>query len=122
MLHLFVNIDRWNELPKSYQSIVRTAAAMASVDMQAHYDHGNPAALRRLVAGGAILKPFSKEVLDACFKAANDTYAETSAKNADFKKIFDSIKAFRAEEYLWYQVADATFDSYMATQQRAGAL
>ncbi|CAN5134627.1 TRAP transporter substrate-binding protein [soil metagenome] len=122
MLHLFVNIDRWNELPKSYQSIVRTAATMASVDIQAQYDPGNPAALRRLVAGGAILKPFSKEVLDACFKAATDTYAETSAKNADFKKVFDSIKAYRAEEYLWYQVADATFDSYMASQQRAGAL
>jgi TRAP-type mannitol/chloroaromatic compound transport system substrate-binding protein len=60
--------------------------------------------------------------MDACFKAANDTYAETSAKNADFKKVYDSVKAFRGEEYLWFQVADGTYDNYMAAQQRAGAL
>jgi TRAP-type mannitol/chloroaromatic compound transport system substrate-binding protein len=122
MLHFFINIDRWNELPKSYQSIVRTAAALANVDMIAHYDAGNPAALRRLVAGGAVLKVFNKEVLDACFKAANDTYAETSAKNADFKKVYDQVKAFRNEEYLWMQLTDGAYDNYMWGQQRAGLL
>jgi TRAP-type mannitol/chloroaromatic compound transport system substrate-binding protein len=122
MLHFFINIDRWNELPKNYQSIVRTAAGLANVDMMAHYDAVNPAALRRLVAGGAVLKPFSKEVMEACFKAANDTYAETSAKNADFKKVYEAVRAFRGEQYLWQQVADGTYDNFMGAQQRAGAL
>jgi TRAP-type mannitol/chloroaromatic compound transport system substrate-binding protein len=122
MLHFFMNIDRWNELPKSYQSIVKTAAALANVDMLAHYDAVNPAALRRLVAGGAVLRPFSKDIMDACFKAANETYAETGAKNADFKKAYEAVKAFRGEEYLWNQVADGSYDNYMATQQRANAL
>ena len=45
MLHFFINLDQWNALPKAYQSIVTTAAAMANVDMQAHYDAVNPGAL-----------------------------------------------------------------------------
>ena len=122
MLHFFINKDKWNSLPKAYQSIVATAAAMANSDMLAHYDAVNPAALRRLVAGGAILRPFSPEVMDACFKAANLTYEETSAKNADFKKVYEAMKAFRGEENLWFQVADGSYDNYMQAQQRAGAL
>jgi TRAP-type mannitol/chloroaromatic compound transport system substrate-binding protein len=122
MLHFFINKDKWNSLPKAYQSIVTTAAAMANGDMLAHYDSVNPAALRRLVAGGAVLRPFSQEILQACFKAANDTYAETSAKNADFKKVYEAMKAYRGEENLWFQVADGTYDNFMQAQQRAGAL
>ena len=58
--------------------------------MQAKYDALNPPALKRLVAAGAQLRPFSPEILQACCKAARELYAETSAKNANFKKIYDS--------------------------------
>ena len=59
MLHFLINIEKWNALPKTYQAIVTAAAAYANVSMQARYDAQNPAALRRLVAGGAQLRPFS---------------------------------------------------------------
>ncbi len=39
--------------------------------------------------------------------------AETSATNADYKKVWDSIVAFRSDEYLWWQVAEYTYDSFM---------
>mgnify|MGYP006164711489 CR=1 FL=1 len=51
--------------------------------------------------------------MEACYKATNDTYAEVSAKNADFKKVYDSMAAFRANEYQWWQVAELGFDSFM---------
>ena len=35
----------------------------------ASYDHKNPAAIKRLVAGGAQLKPFSQEILQAAYDA-----------------------------------------------------
>ena len=81
--------------------------------MQAKYDAQNPAALKRLVAGGAKLRPFSQAIMDACFKAANEVYAETSATNADFKKVYDAIVAFRNDQYLWWQVAEYSFDTFM---------
>lgn len=81
--------------------------------MTAKYDARNPAALRRLVAAGAQLRPFSQEIMEAALKASNETYDEISAKNPDFKKLYDSCKAFRNEEYLWWQVAEYTFDNFM---------
>ena len=52
MLHNFINLDKWNALPPAYKSIIRTASSMANEWMQAKYDAGNPAALKRLVARG----------------------------------------------------------------------
>ena len=31
--------------------------------------------------------------MEACFNAANELYAEISAKNADFKKVYDDVDA-----------------------------
>ncbi len=121
-LHLFVNLDLWNGLPPAYQAAVKTAAAAVNVDMQAQYDALNPVALRRLVSAGAQLRAFSPEILSACFDAAEKTYAEISAKNADFKTLLNSLKAFRNEENLWFQIADGTYDNFMFSQQRAGKL
>jgi TRAP-type mannitol/chloroaromatic compound transport system substrate-binding protein len=45
-----------------------------------------------------------------------------SAASADFAKVYEAVKAFRGEEYLWFQLTDGTFDSFMMAQQRAGAL
>ena len=52
-------------------------------------------------------------MMDACYTAANELYTETSAKNPDFKKILDSVMAFRNEQYLWWQVAEYGYDSFM---------
>ncbi len=42
-VHAFANLDKWNELPKSYQTIVTNAAANANSWMAARYDMQNPA-------------------------------------------------------------------------------
>jgi len=121
MLHNFINLAKWNELPKSYQSIVKSSSETAHSWMQAKYDAVNPAALKRLVANGAQLRPFSQPVMEACYKAATDTYNEVGAKNAEFKKVYDSMMAFRGDAYLWWQVAELGFDSFMVRMRaRAG--
>ena len=122
MLHVFTNMDKWNSLPKSYQAIVRSAAALANTTMMARYDVQNPAALKRLYAAGAQLRPFSEPVLDACFKAATEVYAEYSAKNADFKAVYEHMKAFRSDAYLWQQFSENGYDTYMMIQQRKKTL
>jgi len=122
VLHTLIGIDKWNELPKGYQAIVRAACEDAGVWMTAKYDAENPKALRELVAGGTKLLPFSQQIMDASFAAANEVYAETTAKNPAFKKIYDSMVAFRKEEVLWFRVVENTFDNYMARQSAAGKI
>src|ERR1041384_1604875 len=76
MLHNFINTTKWNSLPKHYKAIVYNASHVANTTMAAKYDASNPAALKRLIAGGAQLRPFPATVMDASFKAANEIYAE----------------------------------------------
>jgi TRAP-type mannitol/chloroaromatic compound transport system substrate-binding protein len=119
MLHNMINIGKWNDLPKAYKSILQSASYVANTWMVAKYDAGNPAALKRLVAGGAKLQPFPQAVMDASFKASKEVYDETTKANADFKKVYDSFMAFRNDQYLWWSVAEYAFDSYMVRATRS---
>jgi len=111
--HLLINLPKWNELPKAYKAIVEAAAGYANVEEQARYDARNPAALKRLLANGTILRPFSQPIMEASLKASNEVNAETSATNANYKKVLASIAAFRSDEYLWWQVAEYNYDTFM---------
>ena len=112
MLHMFINTEKWAQLPKAYQSLIRTASEMTYTWMQSKYDALNPLALKRLIAGGAKLHPFTPLVMDASYKAANELYAETSATSPDFKKVYDAMVAYRGDQYLWWQVAEYSFDTF----------
>ena len=118
-LHLVVSKEKFAALPKAYQAALRSAAALADDGVRAHYDAANPAALKRLVVGGAQLRLFPQEVLEACYQASNDLYAELSRQNAKFKTIADSYLSFRSDEYLWWQVAEYSFDNFMIRERRA---
>ncbi len=117
-----VNTEKYNALPKQYKEAIASATAEANAWVSAKYDSVNPQALKRLVGSGAVLKPFTPEVMDACWKAANELYAEIGAKNPMFKKLYDSQVAFRGDAYLWTSVADFTMDSYMIRYRNAGQL
>jgi TRAP-type mannitol/chloroaromatic compound transport system substrate-binding protein len=118
--HLMVNTAAWDKLPKNYKAILQTAAGYANVEEQGRYDARNPGALKRLIAAGTQLRPFTQPVLEACLKAANEVFAETSAANANFKKVLDNMIAFRNDEYLWWQVAEYTNDTFMIRTRPRG--
>src|SRR5262249_43709142 len=107
-----INLEKWQSLPKTYQAVVTAAAHEASLWLTAKYDYTNPPAIRRLVAAGAQLRVFSQEQLEAAYKAANETYAEMSQTNPLFKKLLDSMTAFRNDSYQWWQVCELPFDSF----------
>ncbi|TVT48184.1 MAG: twin-arginine translocation signal domain-containing protein [Denitromonas halophila] len=117
-LSLYINQDKWKALPDEYKAIVEAAAAEANVDMMAKYDAKNPDSLKRLVAGGAKLRPFPRDVMDACYKAAQEVYAETTAASPAFKKIYEHMVKFRDDQNLWHSVSEGNFDRFMQTRKR----
>ncbi len=123
LLDVFVNLKAWEALPAEYKAILEAACAEANVTMCAKYDAVNPVALKRLYATGTKLRPFSQAILDACMQASEEVYAEESAKNPAFKKIYTSWKAFRDEQIQWFRVCEENFDNYMAgaSQRKAAA-
>ena len=86
-VHAFCNLDKWNSLPKNYQAIINNACANANTWMAARYDMQNPTALKRLVAGGTQLRPFTNEVLEACLKATNELWGEISAQERRLQEV-----------------------------------
>ena len=62
---------------------------------------------------------FPQEVLEACYKTSNELYAQLAATIPRFKKIAESYMAFRSDEYLWWQVAEYSFDNFMIRERRA---
>ena len=120
-LHLVVAKGKFSELPKSYEVALHAAAAVANESVRPKYDTGNPGALKRLVIGGAQLRLFPQEVLEACYKTSNELYAQLAADNPRFKKVAESYMAFRSDEYLWWQVAEYSFDNFMIRERRARA-
>jgi TRAP-type mannitol/chloroaromatic compound transport system substrate-binding protein len=117
-LDFLVNIKAWEALPKEYQAVLESACAASSISMLAKYDTLNPAALKRLVANGVRLRPFSNEIMAACYKAANEVYAEISAKNAKFKKIYDAMVKFRTDQVQWFSIAENRYDNFMISAER----
>jgi TRAP-type mannitol/chloroaromatic compound transport system substrate-binding protein len=113
MLHNFINLERWNALSPAYKAVLRTSSDMANTWMQSKYDTANAAALRRLLASGTKLAPFPPPVMDACLNASLELYHEVSAVNPDFKRVFDALMTFRGDQYLWWRVAEYTYDTFL---------
>ena len=118
-LHLVISKEKFAALPKAYQAALRSAAAVADDRVRAQYDAENPAAVKRLVVGGAELRLFPREILEACFQTTNDLYARLAREDSRFSEIARSYLAFRADEYLWWQVAEYSFDNFMIRERRA---
>lgn len=112
MLHALVNEKKWSELPKDYQAALHAACGEANTWMLAKYDNENPKALRRLVAGGTKLRAFPRSVLQATEKASYELYHELGAKSEHWKRIYPEWKKYRDEQFLWFRVAESTYDSY----------
>src|SRR6201982_1239999 len=75
MLLAMINLDKWNSLPKYYQSVLEQAGHTANNWILAKYDQVNPAALKKLLAGGTKLHAFSPEIMQSSFKSATELYA-----------------------------------------------
>ena len=115
-----VNLDKWNSLPKQYQSVLEQAGHFASNWIMSKYDERNPPALKKLIASGTKLHAFPPEVMQASYKAAMELYAEISLTNTNFKKVYKSLTDFANDGYQWFQVAELGFDVFMARHQLSG--
>jgi TRAP-type mannitol/chloroaromatic compound transport system substrate-binding protein len=113
-LEFFVNTKAYDALSAENKAILDAACNVAARDMTSKYDAVNPIALKRLVANKTQLKPFSKEIMDAGFKASMEVFAEHEAKSAEFKKIHQDMRAFQRDQLLWERFSEYRYSSYMS--------
>lgn len=118
VISLFVNKAAWDKLPKEYQGMIETASYEANVIMMAKYDYQNPIALSKLLASGTKVARLPDDVMAAAFKAAQDLYAEETAKNPKFKKVYDHFMAFRKSQLAWLGTAEMALDRFMMANNK----
>ena len=116
-LSLYVNQKAYDGLTSEYKAMIYAASQMAGADMMAKYDARNPAALKRLVAGGAKVLRFPKDVMDASFKSAMEVYDDLNNTNPGWKKIYASYASFRRDGNLWFRFSEAASDDFMQAQK-----
>ncbi len=107
-----VNADAWKALPPLYQEAFECACNEQTLRMLAHYDAVNPGALRKLVAAGAKLKYFPRDMMDAAYAATQELWTELSDKNPEFAKIYPEWAKFQEAEVSWFRVAENALDNF----------
>ena len=109
-----VNLRHWEELPPLYKAALEAACAEGYCHLAARYDALNPPALRRLIANGAQLRPFPREVMSAFYRAAQELWEEIGARNPRFRSILEHFERYKADQQPWFRVAEDSFAVSMA--------
>jgi TRAP-type mannitol/chloroaromatic compound transport system substrate-binding protein len=115
-LEVEINLDEWNKLPAFYQEVIKTSAYVANMTMLARYDARNNDALGRLVEGGAQLRGYSQEIMDAAEVASFELYDELAGKDADFAAVYEEWKAFRTRIYAWHNINEGSFSRHYSSK------
>ena len=90
MLLAMVNLEKWNALPKYYQSVLEQAGHYANNWMMAKYDTVNPMALKKLLAGGTKLHALlAGRSWKRASRRRRNCNAEVAATNPNFKKVYE---------------------------------
>lgn len=112
-LEVQINLNEWNKLPQVYKDIVQTAAYEANMEMLSRYEARNNEALQRLVSGGVELRQYSDDIMKAAQQAAFALYDEFSAKDPEFKAIYDNWREFRDRIYTWNNLNQGSFERFV---------
>src|SRR5262245_28085609 len=112
MVHLVVNMEKWNALPKAYRAVLARVCDTVNAGMLAKYDAVNPPAFKRLVAAGAVLRQCPQPGMEACYRATTEHFGEIAAKDPRFKKAQESATSFLKDHLQWLQASDQALDTF----------
>ncbi|MDZ7751587.1 MAG: TRAP transporter substrate-binding protein [Gammaproteobacteria bacterium] len=109
-LELIVNKGAWDSLPERLQRIVRVAAMATNLWAYSQFETLNLQALRELRQEGRVnILPFPDEVLVELQRLTRETLEEEAAGNADFRRVYEAYKAFRADNDAWNEISDDAY-------------
>lgn len=101
LVDLMIHRPRWQELSETHKAQVEIACLASIVDNLTLAEASQFKALQELQAKGVQLHRWPDEMLAAFEAAWQEVAAELAAENADFKRAWDSLQAFRADYEIW---------------------
>jgi TRAP-type mannitol/chloroaromatic compound transport system substrate-binding protein len=100
-----VSKKNWDALSDTQRMIIETACGDAARWMLARSLSAQADAMEFFKQQGIQFHTWSPQMLAAFKKASDEVLAEQSAKDAGFKKVLDSINAFRSRVAVWSDIA-----------------
>ncbi len=99
---LLISLDAYNELPPSYQEVLKSVCGETFADRLAAYDYHNPLALQRLINDqGVTLHGYSDDIMEAAWRESNAYLEEQSAADEGFRAVYESYRAFRDRAWFY---------------------
>lgn len=99
---LMVNKKKWDALSPQHKAIIEMACGDLIRETMAEGEAAQWRAIKEMQEkGGVQVRKWPPEILAAFEKAWNEVVAEESAKNPNFKRVWDSYAGFRANYAIW---------------------
>ena len=107
----YINKKLWDKLPADLQAIVETATKAVAADVYESAVYQNSLVLDKIKSEHPDVKiaSFPPEIIAALRKATDEILDELSAKDATFKEILDSQKAFMKKARAWTQISENSY-------------
>ena len=100
-LELLVNKKNWDALPEATRGQVELACGDTVRDGLSEGEALQAAALREMRAKGVVFQRWPQSVLDALEKAWIEVADQEGTADANFKRVWSALSAFRAEYETW---------------------
>ncbi len=101
MNELIVNMAKWDSMSESQQAMIEESCKAVNMRSITSTMKKNAEAIATFQEAGVEIKSFSPEVLDALRVSFDEVIAEQTGKDADFKRVWDSLTAYRAAVAPW---------------------
>ena len=111
-MSIYVGEAAWASLPARYKEILKSAIQEAGVEMQRRYDARNPAALKRILAHGVSLRPFSEDLMEGAFAASTQILEDCAAADAGYAEIYKHWRASRADQFKFFSTAELAYAKF----------
>ena len=109
-LELIVNKTALESLPADLQKLVEVTARAVNQDMLDEYTARNNRAMNELVnKHGVQIKRLPKDVLDNLKRISEQMYAEQSAKDPFFAKVYADYQAFRDQAKNYHAISEEAY-------------
>jgi len=101
--YLYINLDQWTKLKPTTQALIETTCTAGVAMSVAKAEALQGQTLEKFEKDGVKSVKVSPELLAAFKKASDEVLAEESAKDAMFKKVYDSQRAFQRQNAKWHE-------------------
>jgi TRAP-type mannitol/chloroaromatic compound transport system substrate-binding protein len=99
---VYINKDKWDALSDQHKAAVEAACALTIQEVIADGEASQWKALTEMRdKNGVHIQTWPPEIMSAIEKAWVEVAAEESAKNPNFKRVFDHYTAFRKDYAIW---------------------